>query len=384
MLSFLRTRPGSIGIAICLAGVAGWTVFHRVNLHSPARIQSSQNILVPPETTPSVPSETIAGYELPFPTPDPAATDEQLLSLARTAVLQSPLRAIEWARSQNDPTLRRRLLSAVVRAWGGQDPVATLDWVMIQADDERQTDLDAALAGAVSQSQVTGAVIRQLLAADPDNRASLGAAFIVALNNAGQFQTALAFLTNAPSDSAADWTSATFRCWGQTRPQDALTALDAIGDENLRAAAFHALADGWSASDPATLAASATAMPAGENRDYALGHALNNWSLQDPAGLAAWLNTQPAGPEFDQGAALMIAKADGANYDPETALQWIDSISDQTLKLNSFEHLLGQWSQNDPAAAQQSVANASWLDESQRNEILKSLQNPSPTSADDE
>ena len=294
---------------------------------------------------------------------------------------QSPQRAIEWARSQTDSTFRRRLLTAVIRAWGESDPDAAVDWVLVQDLDERRTDMEAALAGAVKQPKLALAIVRQLLVYDPQDTAACGPAFIIALSNAGQFQTALDFLNSAPADSRADWTAATFRRWGQNQPQDAVKALDSITDEDLHNTAFHATVDGWSAGDPAALAAYANSLPAGDNHDYAMNHAFDNWSFQDPAGMAAWLSSQPPGAEFDKGVALMISKTDGANVNPEDAMGWVEGINDPTLKLNSFLRVLGEWNQSNPVAAQQYAANALWLDNQQRQEILKNLQTPPSTTA---
>ena len=69
----------------------------------------------------------------------------------------------------------------------------------------------------------------------------------------------------------------------------------------------------------------------------------------------------------------MLAKTDGANLSPETAMQWVESIGDPTLKLDSFAHIVVQWNQADPAASRQYVTNAKWLSSRQRGEILKIL-----------
>jgi hypothetical protein len=170
-----------------------------------------------------------------------------------------------------------------------------------------------------------------------------------------------------------DWTTATFHRWGESRPEDAVRALENFADENLRATAFHAVVEGWSAGNPAGLAAYAMALPQGENRDYALGQAMDNWSLQDPAGLATWVNTLPHGKEADAGAALIIAKTDGANRTPELAMQWVENIDDPSLKLDSLAHVVEQWNQTDPDATQEYVTTATWLSDPQREEILKTL-----------
>lgn len=374
-----KIRFGALVLAIGLGGGIAWSVFHRSNSVVASREISKRANLVSPAGNKSTPVGSASAIDDGFPKPTRSATDEELLALARKAVIQSPQRAVEWARSQGDSTLRRRLLSAVIRAWGELDPDAAVDWVLAQDMDERKADMEAALAGAVKQPKLALAIVRQLLVYDPQDASACGPAFIVALSNAGQFQVAFDFLNGAPADFRADWTAATFRRWGQNRPQDALGALDSITGGYLHDIAFRAVVDGWSAGDPAALAAYANSLPAGESRDYAMNHLFNNWSLQDPAGMASWLSAQPPGAEYDQGVALMISRTDGANVSPEDAMEWVEGISDPTLKLNSFLHVLGEWNESNPAAAQQYAAKASWLNDQQRQEILKNLQTPPST-----
>ena len=101
---------------------------------------------------------------------------------------------------------------------------------------------------------------------------------------------------------------------------------------------------------------------------------MDNWSLQDPAGFAAWLNTLPPGAEADAGAALMLAKTDGANYSPEVALGWVEGISDPELRLKSLSRVLDQWAQTDPTAPADYVKNAAWIDDQQRAALLEKME----------
>ena len=373
----LSIKFGTVILAIGLAGATAWNGFHRST--SFAGKVPVKSLVISPSVAKPNPPETAVADGWTFPNPSVSATDDELLALARKAVDVFPLRAIDWARSQTDATLRRRLLSAVIRAWGEKDPATAVDWVLRQNDDERRTDMEAALAGAARQPELALAIVRQLLLNDPDDPDACGPALVAALSNAGQFQTLLEFLYNgAPADSRADWANAAFRRWGQSSPQDALAALASITDENLRETAFHSLVDGWSQDDPSTLAGYAVSLPVGADRDYASQQAFDNWSLQDPAAMASWLSRQPAGAEFDEAAAQMISKTDSANCPPATALNWVENINDAKLKLETFTHVISEWNQTDPAAAQQYAANTTWLDAQSRQKILQSLQSPPP------
>lgn len=247
--------------------------------------------------------------------------------------------------------------------------VLTQNHDLLSADDL----LRQATNAVTSTPELALAIGRQLLAADPVDEKGRVATLLLALCNAGHFQSAFAFTSEVQADQHPDWLKLVFTRWAQNQPSDAVKSLDTITDPQQHSAALRALADGWNFGSPSGLAAYAYALPPGEDRDYALGAALDNWSLQDPAALATWLNTLPHGVEFDVGAAMMIAKSDGANRTPELAMQWVENINDPALKQDSLLHVLDEWNQTDSAAARQFVATASWLDDSQRRKILGEL-----------
>jgi hypothetical protein len=217
------------------------------------------------------------------------------------------------------------------------------------------------------------AIVRGLLRYDPEAGASAAPALIVALNRAGQFQAALDFIPDGPADSRADWTTATFRRWSESAPQAALQALDSLPDPQLRADAFHALVEGWSASNPSALAGYAVSLPGSQDRTYALNQAMDNWSLQDPAALASWLATGPSGVDYDQAIGRLIGKVDTANVSSDVAMEWVETMANPDLKYAALARVLGQWQQADAAAAQNYVANASWIEDAKRQELLKSF-----------
>lgn len=364
-------------VATCLATGVALHRFHREGSHSNSPSPSAATPPAPTiEATPISPN-AIAAVDEPLPTPDASATDEQLLTLARNIVSRSPERAIAWARAQKDSTLRRRCLFAAIRAWGEREPITAVDWALTQDESERHMDIEAALAGAVQQPQQAVAIVRGLLKYyDPADKIDAAPSLVVTLNNAGEFQTALDFINDAPPDLRSDWTRATFQRWGASQPQGAIQALNSISDDKLRNVAFQALVDSWSSAQPATLADYAASLPDGADRTYALNKVVDNWSLQDPAAMATWLTTSPPGVDFDQAIAAMIAKTDSVNRSPEVALQWAENISDSDLKYDSIKRVLTEWNQTDPSAVQTYLATTSSLNNQTRQTLLSSLQPP--------
>lgn len=313
--------------------------------------------------------------------PSSSDSDEELLRIARDLVVQSPSQAVAWAAALNDSLLRERFLFATLRAWGEKDPNTSVNWALNQDESWRFKRMEAVLAGVVNQPSVALEIGRRLLTDDPTSGSAYGTALIGALSAAGQFQAAVQFANEGPLDSRANWLNVTFTRWAQNQPEDAVKALDLIQDEPSRMQAFQSLANGWAANDPAALAGYAASLPDGANRNFALEKVVNNWSLQDPAGFAAWLNTSPPGVDFDRAIATLIQRTDGANRSSEIAMKWVENIGDPNLQHDSLLGVLKEWMQTNPAAAQQYVATAAWLDEARRQEILNSLRNPSPSIA---
>ena len=333
-----------------------------------------------PAQTPAHPPVAVARANFDdFPIPTRTASDEELLQLARSLMLHLPTTVLAWAQSQTDATLRQRLISAVVQAWGEMDPRAAVNWVLSQLSPDagdRDRLMAAALAGAARQPAVALQLIQDLIACDADSGQVYGNVLIRTFCAQGNYQSALALLAAAPADSQADWAKMLFSHWTATSPAAALQAAPNLPDPPMQRAAFNTAVADWSARAPGDLAAYAITLPPVSEHTQALQKALDNWSLQDPAALGNWLNTLPPGPDFDAGVALMLAKTDGANRTPETALQWIATITDPQLKQNSLLQLLQTWQQTDPTIARQYLAQADWLDNSQRQQLLNTLTTP--------
>jgi hypothetical protein len=362
-------KTSGLGGALLLAGVI-----------VPCALLSSRKPVPPAPVTEAVTDRRVEAGALPaaqtmavaedYPQPLATISDEALLQLARCLVARSPVQAMVWAQAQAQAALRQRMILAVLRAWGEVDPRSAVHWALARTRDVRETDLRAALTGAVNQPKIAMDLLCELLAEDPDSGGFYAETFTRALGAEGKFQEAIQFLNQAPAGTVADSVRAIFSLWMQRQPQAALAAVDAITDPQMRALAFRTAAASWNPNNPAGLAAYAQTLPEGEDRTCALHTAVNNWSQQDPAGLAAWLNTQPPGAEFDADVALLIARTDGANRPPELAMQWVENISDPALQQASLLRVLGEWTQSDPAAAQQYVANATWLNDQQRQSLL--------------
>ena len=110
-----------------------------------------------------------------------------------------------------------------------------------------------------------------LLVADPEDQDARAATLLLNLCHAGRFAAAFDLIGQAPAGLQAGFYRIVFKCWAQSQPRQALQSLAAIADPQARSAAWRAAADGWNVNDPAGLVACAFSLPAGGDRDYALG-----------------------------------------------------------------------------------------------------------------
>jgi hypothetical protein len=298
---------------------------------------------------------------------------EDLLRLARIMVARSPEEALQWAQSQSDHILGVHLLDAVLRAWGEQDPRAAVDWVTQLDEHQRRGRMEAAFAGAATHPDAAAELMRKLLGGDPTQENPYPLMLMGGLATAGNFQTAFQFINDAPPALLPEWTTLTFNLWAQSNPDDAVKALNTMTDPTNRAIAFGSLVAGWAEKNPEGLAHYAASLPAGPDRELAFNSALDNWGMQDPASVGEWLNTLSPSPELDRAIAQLITRTDSVNRSPEVAMSWIASISDSTLRNDSLLHVMKEWTDNDPQAAWSYIKGASWINDSEREELQKKM-----------
>ena len=77
---------------------------------------------------------------------------------------------------------------------------------------------------------------------------------------------------------------------------------------------------------------------------------MTNWTTADPVAASTWLAEQPAGESRDAGAATLARVT--FDSDPEAALSWGASISNEKFRGVAVEMGLREWGKRDAGAAQ--------------------------------
>lgn len=110
----------------------------------------------------------------------------------------------------------------------------------------------------------------------------------------------------------------------------------------------------WSRSSPTEAAAFIQSSP--EDMGPFLAEALvDSWAATDLRSAAAWVKSQPVGPSRDAGISAILENIRSA--DPEKALEWAQSISDEEKRSDFSESILRSWHRDDPFGAKAWLAN---------------------------
>ena len=123
----------------------------------------------------------------------------------------------------------------------------------------------------------------------------------------------------------------------------------------------------WSRSSPTEAAAFIQSTPE-DMRPFLAEALVDSWVLTDLQSAAAWVKAQPVGPSRDAGISSILENIRSA--DPEKALEWSQSMSDEEKRLAFSESILRSWLRDDPTGA------GAWLAKPQvpqelRNEFAK-------------
>jgi hypothetical protein len=99
-----------------------------------------------------------------------------------------------------------------------------------------------------------------------------------------------------------------------------------------------------------------------------LGQALQNWVGQDPVAAANWINanTTAFGPDLDKG---VESVATLNAIQPDLAVNWAESIDDETLRSEALTDILHNWVLTDFTAAQKYVEGTQDLQPADRKKI---------------
>jgi hypothetical protein len=118
----------------------------------------------------------------------------------------------------------------------------------------------------------------------------------------------------------------------------------------------------WSRASPMDAAAFIQSSPE-DMRPFLAEALVDSWATIDLQSAATWVKAQPVGPSRDAGISAILENIRSA--DPEKALEWSQSMSDEEKRSNFSESILRSWFSDDPNGAR------AWLAKSQAPQELR-------------
>ncbi len=304
----------------------------------------------------------------------------QMAVLGKWAATDGPA-AMKYAEehSKNMGMMAQMAKMSVASAWAENDPEAVWKWY--------QSTKDADSAGPMGGGMVLVSLFSSLAAKDPQLAFKRlgeleGPTKQMAL--AGMFQSAL---------------------FDPDKRNAILAQVDAMSDKSERDQAKQSMLGQWMMMAPEEATAYVKSQPAAEqatlrqtagqmlmmtdpkkgaafimdgatdaDRAERYSSVVSSWAHMDTNAAGNWLNEQPKGPELDKAKQSFVFAA--ATKDPESAMTWAATITDETTKTTAITHAYSAWKKTDAAAAEKALQ-ASGLTP----EKIQALQNQGATPA---
>jgi hypothetical protein len=353
-----------------------------------------------------------------------------LRGVARAWAEENPQAAIAWGERMENAASRKQVLNSVVEQWADSDPQALIAWSKNVQDDELRRsavsrgisqlaamDVPAALsqietmpggeerdqavmaaANSLGQQDARGAVqLLNQLEPGIERTQALSRACSIWANSEPRAAVEWLFQNSPPSKDGYELTNVLWQ-WASTAPNEAVswaeglpagerreTALAGVAvslsyQEPARAQklfdqlspdAKASVAERFAASlgqqDPNKARAWAEALPPGKAQAVALGTVAYQMASKNVADAAQWLDKLPVGEVRDR--AVMGFSNYAGRRDPEGALAWAVTISDERDRLQQVESLVKQWRGVDEAAARKWLDSSTQLTAEQRRRI---------------
>lgn len=266
-------------------------------------------------------------------------TMRQLAALLSDLAHRDSAAAMSAALGEANWAWRVELRDAVLRGWAEADAAAAAAWARRLPPVDRAEAMCAVLTGAATNPKTAIDLASAASASEPAHAAEYGDALLTALATRGAFAAAAEFVAAQPATPLQlEEADTAFSRWAANRPAEAAAAVDHLAGPELRRAAQHGIAVGWSQADPVAAAEYAATLPPGDARAELVANALPRWVEHDPISAATWLEEHGNGPDFDVGVVAVATLPRLVGQNPTLALTLAQSISDAALRTNTLRN----------------------------------------------
>ena len=305
--------------------------------------------------------------------PGTVTRNAALAAMLEKLAAQDPDRAMALARAEGNLKLRDNLVQAALHGWARLSPTNAADWALALTDPSaREAALTSVFAGALAvDPDAAVRLCNRVCGQDPGGAAGYGSRLIDALCEAGNFDAAARLAGQGDSTTQRSiFMAEAYSKWAELQPDQAAAAAGAIADADARNEALYGVVGGWAVVDPAGLANFLSQQPSGGDRGLMLGQALQSWVGQDPVAAANWINENTAafGPDLDKG---VESVATLNTIKPGLAVDWAESIDDDSLRSEALADILHNWALSDLSAARKYFESTGDLQPADRQKIAE-------------
>lgn len=279
---------------------------------------------------------------------------DALYNIADGWAESDPAAAAAWFNENTSGANREDAIYEILEAWGRKAPEAALTWAESLDDYTRSSVMDSLAEGWASNDPEGAAKASEKLL-----QYDFGDEFV--MNIAGQWASTDPLAAAAwagtinHNDARAIAHLEIGSEWAMGDPAKATEWINSLPKEEDKLYASLGVAMGWSEHDPgAALGWAVASVKSPQTRQRIIEDVMLDWSSTDPSAAAAWLNVQPKGPQNDE----VLATFSNAivDVDPESAVTWAQTITEEGKRNQNLNGLLEQWVAMDGEAARKWVA----------------------------
>lgn len=361
--SRFRLLVGAIALPLGLAGVV-----YLVHVNGEEALDTRPilpNLLASESNAP----RSIARPSTPTSTPEISVREtrpQASIPFAVTAALRLP------AEDQDDA------LATALKAWAAREPEQALGFAKALRIPNRANAIRAVLETLGGNPSLALQAGRKLLIEEPDQADDYGSTLITALNQAGQFTTALDLANSSGAErTRTEWTAAIVATWVRTQPDSALRIAAVVSRPGVPEQVFQAMVEGWASSAPRALANFALTLPPGETRRTVFTRALEGCVAQDPKSASNSIDARfKQAPEYGQALATLLTRPDRVFSTPPIAFDWTSDIADTDLRMSTRAALMKTWAETDREAALKYLNTAKAVGQEERGQLYAALTQP--------
>lgn len=272
-----------------------------------------------------------------------------------------PAAAAIWFSENTSGINREDAIYEILESWGRKAPEAALTWAEGLDDYTRSSVMDSLAEGwAANDPQGAAKASEKLLEFDFGDEFVMNIAGQWASTDPGAASAWAGTITHTDARAIAHLEIGTE--WAMDDPDKATSWINTLKTDEDKLYASLGVALGWSEHDPgAALGWAVGTVENPDTRQRIIEDVMLDWSSTDPTAAAEWLNAQPKGPKNDE--VLSTFSSAIIDVDPESAVTWASTITDEAKRTENVSSLLEEWVAMDGDAARQWVAGSKLSDD---------------------